>query len=104
MSKHRKGGGAVFNLIGVRAFHPGVKAENPWSNNEKPGHTPGQSAPAWPAPPPPRPPFGRSRGRRSQTVSVDCLTVCHPRDRTNLTWSNCSRLACSASAPPAAFQ
>ena len=32
-----------------------------------------------------RPPFGRSRGRRSQTVVADCLTVCHPRDRTNLT-------------------
>ena len=26
----------------------------------------------------------RSRGRRSQTVSVDCLTVCHPRDRLRL--------------------
>ena len=34
--------------------------------------------------PPPRPPFGRSRGRRSQTVGADCLTVCHPRDRSNL--------------------
>ena len=22
----------------------------------------------------------RSRGRRSQTVGADCLTVCHPRD------------------------
>ena len=29
---------------------------------------------------PRRPPFARSRGRRSQTVSADCLTVCHPRD------------------------
>ena len=25
-------------------------------------------------------PSGRSRGRRSQTVGADCLTVCHPRD------------------------
>ena len=24
---------------------------------------------------------GWSRGRRSQTVGADCLTVCHPRDR-----------------------
>jgi hypothetical protein len=25
--------------------------------------------------------IGGSRGRRSQTVGADCLTVCHPRDR-----------------------
>ena len=34
--------------------------------------------------------FGRSRGRRSQTVGVDCLTVCHPRDRAR----------CRSGAPP----
>ena len=26
---------------------------------------------------------GWSRGRRSQTVGADCLTVCHPRDRSS---------------------
>ena len=26
----------------------------------------------------------RSRGRRSQTVGADCLTVCHPRDELSL--------------------
>ena len=41
--------------------------------------------------PPPRPPFGRSRGCRSQTVGADCLTMCHPRDRTNLTGSERER-------------
>ena len=25
--------------------------------------------------------LARSRGRRSQTVGADCLTVCHPRDQ-----------------------
>ena len=36
--------------------------------------------------------FGRSRGRRSQTVGADCLTVCHPRDRANLTGTHCTKI------------
>ena len=36
--------------------------------------------------------FDRSRGRRSQTVGADCLTVCHPRDRTNLTVRRAARI------------
>ena len=31
--------------------------------------------------------MGTSRGRRSQTVGADCLSVCHPRDVRAGRWS-----------------